>query len=67
MAQPTTIEDAIEQNAKGPKRVQVANQSVEPQAIADQIKADEYLAAKSAAKKAQMGLRFSKIIPPGAG
>ena len=67
MAQPTTIEDAIEQNALGPKRVQVANQSVEQQAIADQIKADEYLASKTAAKRPQMGLRFSKIVPPGAG
>ena len=67
MAQPQTIEDAIEQNALGPKRVQIANQSVEQQVIADQIKADEYLAAKSAAKKPQMGLRFSKIVPPGAG
>ena len=49
MAQPTTIKDAIEQNALGPKRVQVANQSVEQQAIADQIKADEYLAGMAAA------------------
>jgi hypothetical protein len=67
MAQPQNIEDAIEQNAKGPKRVQVANQSVEQQPIADQIKADEYLASKAAAKKPSMGLRFSKIVPPGAG
>ena len=67
MAQPTTIEDAIEQNALGPKRVQVANQSVEQQAIGDQIKAHEYLASKAAAKKSHFGLRFSKIVPPGAG
>ena len=67
MAQPETIEDAIEQNALGPKRVQVANQSVDQQAIEDQIKADQYLAAKRAAAKPQFGLRFSKIIPPGAG
>ena len=33
MAQPESIEDAIEQNAKGPKRVQVANQSVEQHSI----------------------------------
>ena len=67
MAQPQTIEDAIEQNALGPKRVQVANQSVEQQVIADQIKADEYLAAKQAAAKSHFGLRFSKIVPHGAG
>ena len=67
MAQPETIQDAIEQNAKGPKRVQVANQSVEQQSIDDQIKADEYLAAKQAASKPHFGLRFTKVIPPGAG
>jgi len=67
MAQPETIEDAIDQNARGPKRVQVANQSVEQQSVDDQIKADQYLAAKKAAKKSHLGLRFTKIIPPGAG
>jgi hypothetical protein len=67
MAQPETIADAIGQNARGPKRVQVGNQSVEQQSIDDQIKADQYLAAKKAAAKPHLGLRFTKIIPPGAG
>jgi len=67
MAQPETVEEAIEQNALGPKRVQVGNQSVEQQSIDDQIKADQYLAAKKAASKPHLGLRFIKIIPPGAG
>jgi hypothetical protein len=67
MAQPETIADAIEQTAKGPKRVQVSNQSVEQQSIDEQIQADQYLAAKQAAAKPHFGLRFTKIIPPGAG
>ena len=67
MAQPESIEEAIEQNAPGPKRIQVANQSVEQQSIDEQIKADQYLAAKQAAAKPQFGLRFTKIVPPGAG
>ena len=67
MTQPQNIDEAIEQNALGPKRVQVANQSVDQHEIADQIKADEYLAAKAAARKSHFGLRFTKIIPPGAG
>ncbi len=67
MAKPESVEEAIEQNALGPKRVQVGNQSVEQQSIDDQIKADQYLAAKQAAKKSNLGLRFTKIIPPGAG
>ena len=67
MAKPETVEEAIEQNALGPKRVQVGNQSVEQQSVDDQIKADQYLAAKQAATKSHLGLRFTKIIPPGAG
>lgn len=67
MAQPETIEDAIEQNALGPASVTVGGQTVVQKDIDQQIKADEYLAAKRAAAKPQFGLRFSKIIPPGAG
>ena len=67
MAQPKTIEDAIEQNALGPASVTVAGQTVVQKDIEQQIKADEYLAAKQAAAKPHFGLRFTKIIPPGAG
>lgn len=67
MAQPETIEDAIEQNALGPASVTVAGQTVVQKDIEQQIKADEYLAAKQAATKPHFGLRFTKIIPPGAG
>jgi hypothetical protein len=67
MAQPETIEEAIEQNAKGPASVTVAGQSVVQKDVDQQIKADEYLAAKQAAAKSHFGLRFTKIVPPGAG
>lgn len=67
MSQPETIEDAIEQNALGPASVTVAGQTVVQKDIDQQIKADQYLAAKKAASKPSFGLRFSKIIPPGAG
>jgi len=60
MAQPDSIEDAIEQNAKGPKRVRVAKQSVERQSIDEQNKADRYLAAKNAAAKLQQGRGSSR-------
>jgi hypothetical protein len=63
MAQPVTIEDAIEQNALGPASVTVAGQTVVQKDIEQQIKADEYLAAKQAAAKPHFGLRFTKIIP----
>lgn len=67
MAQPETIEEAIEQNAKGPASVTVAGQTVVQKDVDQQIKADEYLAAKQAASKGHFGLRFTKIVPPGAG
>ena len=67
MPQPQTIDEAIDKAARSPKRVQVGNQSVEQQSVDEQIKADQYLAAKQAATKKSMGLRFAKILPPGAG
>ena len=67
MAQPETIAEAIEQNALGPASVTVAGQTVVQKDIEQQIKADEYLAAKQAAAKPHFGLRLTKIIPPGAG
>lgn len=67
MSEPTTPEEAIEQNILGPKRVQIGNQSVEQHDIASQIAGDNHLAAKEAASKTHLGLRFIKIIPPGCG
>lgn len=67
MAQPETIEDAIEQNALGPASVTVAGQTVVQKDIDQQIKADQYLAAKNATAKPQFGLRFTKFVPPGGG
>ena len=34
--------------------------------IADQIKADRYLASKDAAKAKGLGIRVGRMIPPGA-
>jgi len=67
MAEPETIDDAIDQNARGPASVTVAGQTVVQKDVDQQIKADQYLAAKKAAQKSHLGLRFTKIIPPGAG
>jgi hypothetical protein len=51
MPQPQTIDEAIGKVARSPNRVQVGNQSVEQQSVDEQIKADQYLAAKQAATK----------------
>ncbi len=59
------LQDKIQENAAGPAKVSGDAGSVEQHALADQIAADRYLAAKDAAKKKRRGLRFNKIAPPG--
>lgn len=61
-----TISDAIRENAAGPLKASGDSISVEQHSIADQIAADRYLASKSAAKQSHRGMRFTRIVPPGA-
>jgi len=60
------LDDAIEQNVKGPAKASGDAGSVEQHKLAEQIEADRYLAAKEAAKIKWRGLRFNRLIPPGA-
>ena len=60
-----TITDAIRENAAGPKRAQGDSGSVEQHDLKDQIEADRYLSSKEAAKKG-LGVRMTKVVPPGA-
>ena len=60
-----TIQEAIEANAAGPKRVSEESTTVEQHSIADQIAADNHIDAKTAATKPHGGMRFSKFVPPG--
>ena len=62
-----TIQDAIEETAKGPAQVSADGTTVSAMDIAKQIEADRYLAAKTAATKNHFGLRFVRLEPPGAG
>ena len=66
MAEETKIEDAIRQNAAGPKSVEVDGQKVEQHSLPDQIEADKYLASKKAMKSRTSGLKFSKMSHSGA-
>ena len=63
---PDELDDTIAENAKGPAKVAGDAGSVEQHPLPDQIEADRYLASKAAAKKPKRGLRFSKLVPPGA-
>ncbi len=59
------LSSKISEAAQGPKSASVDGVSVEQQPIADLIKADQYLEGKKASKKASMGLRLGRIVPPG--
>lgn len=60
-----TVEDAIRENAEGPKRAQGDSGSVEQHSLKDQIEADRYLTSKQAVQDPKRGLRFTKLVPPG--
>ncbi len=63
-----TIQDRIEQDAiAGIQRVSADGVSVDAMSIDDRIKANEYLARKSAASKNHYGLVFRTLTPGGCG
>jgi hypothetical protein len=68
MTEPTTVEDAVELVALGMvSETAEGNRSQKNIPIKDLIEADGYLIGKRAASKPHMGLRFTKLIPPGGG
>ena len=62
----SNLEDAIRTAAHGPAKVSGDAGSVEQQKLADLIAADKYLVEKCAVEKPRRGLRFNKLVPPGA-
>ena len=60
------LDHAIQENAERPAKVTGDAGSVEQHKLPDQIAADKYLASKKAAKSKKRGLRFNKLVPPGA-
>ncbi|KAA0219594.1 MAG: hypothetical protein KJ057_09775 [Phycisphaerae bacterium] len=62
---PEELEQAISQNAQGPKRASGDSGSVEQHPLTEQIEADRYLSSKEAAKKG-LGVRRTQVVPPGA-
>ncbi len=63
---PDDLSEAIEENAKSPKKATGDSGSFEQHSLPDQIAADKHLASKAATKKKTRGVRFSKFTPPGA-
>jgi len=61
---PGSLQDAIRENAAGPKRVQGDSGSVEQHSLQDQIAAAKFLASKEAVRRG-IGIRNVKISPDG--
>lgn len=57
------IEQAIEDNAAGPRSVSVDGQHVEQHSLDDQIKAYRFMKSNAAADRNHRGVRFNKIQP----
>jgi hypothetical protein len=60
------LEQSIRENAQQPAKTSVDSVNVEQHSLADQIEADRYRASKQATRSKRLGLRFTKVIPPGA-
>ena len=62
---PDDLTNAIKQNATAPAEASVDGQSVKQHSLRDQIAADRYVSSRSAAKK-RLGIRMTRVVPPGA-
>lgn len=61
-----SLDDTILENAQGPAKAAGDAGSMEQHKLTEQIEADRYLTSKAAAKSKSRGLRFNKLVPPGA-
>lgn len=59
------LSQRIEEVAAGPAEVQSDAGRVREQSLEDLVKADQHLAANTAAGKPHRGLRFTRLVPPG--
>jgi len=59
------LEDTIRENAQGPRRASGDSGSVDQHSLREQIEADRYLASKQALRNRKLGLRITKLVPPG--
>ena len=59
------LDETIRDNAQGPARASGDSGSMEQHRLRDQIEADRYLSSKKAARSKGLGIRITKIVPPG--
>jgi hypothetical protein len=60
------LDDTIRTNAQGPKSASGDSGSMQQHSLQDQIAADRYLESKKAARAKILGVRLTKVVPPGA-
>lgn len=60
------IENAIQDNARGPKSASGDAGSVEQHSLTDQIAADKHIESKKAMIGKGLGIKLLQISPPGA-
>ena len=59
------LDQAIIDNAQGPAKASGDATSMEQHPLPDQIAADRYLESKKAARKKGLGIKLTKLAPPG--
>jgi hypothetical protein len=59
------LNNTIRENAQGPKRAKGDSAEMEQHPLPDQIAADRYLQSMTASRKG-LGIRTTKLVPPGA-
>jgi hypothetical protein len=62
---PDELQQAIAENAAGPKRAKGDSGEMEQHSLQDQIAADRYLASKEANQRKGLPFRTTKLVPPG--
>jgi hypothetical protein len=59
-----SLEQTIRDNAAGPAKASGDAGAIEQHKLTEQIEVDRYLASKQAARKG-LGVRMTKVVPPG--
>lgn len=58
--------DPIDTAAAAPKKATIDGNTVEQHPILERVEAERYVKSKTAATKKNLGLRFRKMVSPGA-
>ncbi len=62
---PEDLEDKIRENAEGPAKAAGDSGSIEQHKLSEQVEVDRYLNSKKAAQSKGLGIRRTRLIPPG--